>query len=44
MQQAVERFADATATKCFPSSRCASAIQINGGPEFLAFRGGPALP
>ena len=28
LQQAVERFADATATKCFPSSRCASAIQI----------------
>src|SRR5439155_1199387 len=28
LQQAVERFADATATKRFPSSRCASAIQI----------------
>jgi hypothetical protein len=28
LQQAVERFADATATKRFPSSRCVSAIQI----------------
>jgi hypothetical protein len=28
LQKAVERFADATATKRFPSSRCASAIQI----------------
>src|SRR2546430_16218161 len=28
LQQAVERFADATATKRFPSSRCASAIRL----------------
>src|SRR5216117_3858124 len=35
-QQAVERFADATATKRLPSSRCASAIQIVRPLESIA--------
>jgi len=36
LQQAVERFADATATKRFPLSRCASAIQIVRASESRA--------
>src|SRR4029450_7825830 len=36
LQQAVERFADATATKRFPSSRCASTIQIVRPLESIA--------
>src|SRR6267378_7585121 len=35
-QQAVERFADATATKRLPSSRCASKIQIVRPLESIA--------
>jgi len=36
LQQAVERFADATATKRFPLSRCASTIQIVRTLESIA--------